>query len=156
MKISVAQTRPIKGDIAAHKNSKQYLHPGQKKVFVNGHNQLFIKINKHIIAPAICYELSIESHSEFAIKNGTDIYVASVCDSVNGVDKDLHILSQIAKKHGINVLMSNFTGESGGYECAGKSAIWNTKGKLTGQLADKTEGVLIYDTETKNVIKIEK
>lgn len=41
------------------------------------------------------------------------------------------------------VLMPNFTGESGGYECAGKSSAWHTDGNLLGQLNSKGEGILI-------------
>jgi len=47
--------------------------------------------------------------------------------------------------------MSNFIGKSGEYICAGKSSIWNTEGKLIGQLDDQTERILIYDTETELV-----
>lgn len=47
--------------------------------------------------------------------------------------------------------MSNYIGESGGYECAGKSSIWNTEGELIAQLDNRTEGILTYDTLDKSV-----
>ena len=49
--------------------------------------------------------------------------------------------------------MANYVGESGGYKCAGKSSVWDTTGKLIGQLDGETEGILIYDTETKDIVK---
>jgi len=49
--------------------------------------------------------------------------------------------------------MANYVGESGGYKCAGKSSVWDATGKLIGQLDSETEGILIYDTQTKEILK---
>ncbi|WP_315787323.1 hypothetical protein [Fischerella sp. JS2] len=49
--------------------------------------------------------------------------------------------------------MSNCVGQSDGYECAGKTSIWNNKGLLVGQLNDKDEGILMIDTDTQEVIE---
>jgi len=134
--------------------SKQHLHPGEEKFFVKGYSQTFIETNNHKIVPAICYELSVPQHSQFAYINKADIYVASVLNSVKGIDKDLYLLSQIAEKYKMTVLMTNFVGKSGGYDCAGKSSVWDTDGVLIGQLDTEIEGILIYDIETKEIVKI--
>ena len=131
--------------------SKQHLHPGEETIFTVGHDQIFLTKGNNKIAPAICYETSVAEHSEYAFKNGANIYIASVLNSINSVDKDIERLSQIAKKYKMTTFMSNFVGQSGNYECAGKSSIWNNEGVLIGQLDDKEEGILIYDTETMNV-----
>ena len=47
--------------------------------------------------------------------------------------------------------MSNYIGTSGGYECAGKSSIWNQEGELIAQFDNQTEGILVYDTLSKSV-----
>jgi predicted amidohydrolase len=47
--------------------------------------------------------------------------------------------------------MANYVGESGGYDCAGKSSVWNEKGELIGQLGDKAEGLIIFDTKSKEI-----
>ena len=62
-------------------------------------------------------------------------------------------LSDIAKNNNLVTFMANYVGESGGYKCAGKSSVWDTTGKLIGQLDSETEGILIYDTETKEIVK---
>jgi predicted amidohydrolase len=133
--------------------SKQYLHPGEEKYFVSGQNILPIEHKNKKIAFAICYETSIFEHSELASKNGADIYFASVLNSVNGVDKDLKRISEIAKKYSMVSLMSNFTGKSGEYDCAGKTSIWNKQGILIGQLNEKEEGIIIIDTDKQEIIK---
>jgi predicted amidohydrolase len=74
-------------------------------------------------------------------------------NSVNGVDKDLKRISEIAKQYSMISLMSNLTGKSGEYDCAGKTSIWDKQGILIGQLNEKEEGVIIIDTENQEIIE---
>ena len=129
---------------------KKYLHPGEEKHFIPGDNMLPIKFKGNTIAFAICYETSISEHSEIAFKNGANVYIASVLNSINGVVKDINRISNIAKKYKMVAAMSNFVGESGNYDCAGKSSIWNNEGKLIEQLDGNNEGILIFDTNTQS------
>jgi predicted amidohydrolase len=131
--------------------SKQFLHSSENPFFVEGREQLFLEENK--IALAICYELSIPEHSANAFQKGANIYIASTVNSYNGIDKDLAILSNIAQKYAMTVLMANCIGQTGEYNCAGKSSIWNKQGKLLGQMNDVEEGILIFDSE-KEYVKV--
>lgn len=133
--------------------SKAYLHPGEEKYFIAGKNLAPITVGNHKIAFAICYETSIQAHAEKAYKNKADVYMASVLNSVNGVDKDLHRISETAKKYKMLALMSNLVGKSGGYDCAGKSSVWNNEGKLIEQLDEANQGMIIFDSITEQVIK---
>ncbi|TGV04717.1 carbon-nitrogen hydrolase family protein [Flavivirga rizhaonensis] len=133
--------------------SKEYLHPGEEDYFVSGTNLNPITFKNNKLAFAICYETSIPEHSEKAFKNGANIYIASVLNSTNGVDKDINRISDIAKKYKMVAVMSNLVGESGNYDCAGKSSVWNNKGKLIEQLDGNNEGILIFDTDTEKIIK---
>ena len=131
--------------------SKNYLHPDEEEFFISGQSSAGFIVNK--AALAICYELSVPEHSEMAFKNGAEIYIASVAKSVNQVDKAIKSLSAIGNKYSMMVLMSNCIGQSGGYECAGKTSIWNNKGLLVGQLNDRNEGIIIIDTGTEELIE---
>jgi predicted amidohydrolase len=126
--------------------SKQHLHSSETPFFVAGNHHTFLSNNQ--VALAICYELSIPEHSANAFRNGADVYIASTVNSYNGVDKDLGILENIAKNYSMTVLMSNCIGQTGEYNCAGKSSVWNNKGELLGQMSDVDEGILIFDSET--------
>jgi len=133
--------------------SKQYLYHTEIGTFTAGHNPLVIRFDeKNIIAPAICFELSNDEHVEDAHKNGATVYIASVLNSFNGVDADLKRLSEIAAKYGMTTFMSNYTGITGGHNCAGKSSVWDVNGKLIYQLVNYIEGLFIYDTESGEVI----
>jgi len=51
----------------------------------------------------------------------------------------------------MTVLMPNCAGNSGGYECGGKSSVWNSRGLLAGQLNNTNEGIIIIDTGTQEI-----
>jgi predicted amidohydrolase len=132
--------------------SKQHLYPTETDYFSPGITPVYLHINETVVAPAICYELSIPEHSAAAHQNKASVYLASVLNSVTGVDADLLKLSNIAQKYHMTTLMANYVGESGGYVCAGKSSVWHADGSLAAQLDGKNEGILIYDTTTKEVV----
>jgi predicted amidohydrolase len=133
--------------------SKQYLYPPEKSIFTVGKNPLVLNFETEVVSPAICYETSNKAHCEYASQNNATIYLASVLSSIGGIDAELKKLSGIAKNKNMVTFMANYVGNSGGYECAGKSSVWDTTGKLIGQLDTGTEGILIYDTETKEIVK---
>jgi len=147
--ISMVIFQPLK---ARRIYSKSYLHPDEDAFFVAGQKSPHLKVNQTNIALAICYEISVPQHLETALKSGPEIYFASVAKFVNGIGKALQQLSEIAKNHSMIVLMSNSVGPSDGNECAGKTSIWNNQGLLVGQLDDTNEGILIFDTETQEVV----
>jgi predicted amidohydrolase len=131
--------------------SKKYLHTDEERFFVSGQSSIdFIENN---IALAICYELSVPEHAENAFKNRAKIYIASAVKSVKGIDKAIKRLSEIASKYSMTVLLSNCVGQCDGEECAGKSSIWNNTGLLLAQLNDTSEGILIIDTDTQEIIE---
>lgn len=131
--------------------SKKHLHADEEPFFVSGPNLDTLKIGKTSIALAICYELSIPEHPENAFRSGAEVYIASVAKSVAGVERSLPILSGIARQYAMTVLMSNCTGPCDGSESAGKTAIWHTDGTMAGQLNGTDEGILMVDTETREL-----
>ena len=133
--------------------SKKYLHADEEPFFVSRQNFTNIKIINTSIALAICYELSVPQHAKEAAESGASIYIASVAKSVNGIDKALSRLSDVARQYSMTVLMSNCVGEADGEECAGKTSVWNMEGELSGQLNDTDEGILIFDTGTQETFE---
>lgn len=133
--------------------SKKYLHPDEEEFFVSGGNFATFRIGEVEIAPAICYELSVPEHVEAAFEGGAGIYIASVAKFVDGVDRALERLSEIARTYSMTVLMSNCVDRSDGHDCAGKTSAWNNQGRLLGQLNDKDEGILVFDTDAQRLIE---
>lgn len=132
--------------------SKQQLHVDEIPYFVNGEQQVILTINGVKVAPAICYESLQISHSSLAKDLGAEVYVASVAKPQNGIDKAMIHYPAIAKKFMMPVLMANCIGYCDNFESAGKSAIWTKQGTLAAQFDEISEGLLIFDTETEEVI----
>jgi predicted amidohydrolase len=132
--------------------SKRYLHPDEEPFFVSGENVTTVDVNRTVIAPAICYELSIPDHAENAFRSGASVYMASVAKTAQGLDAALPRLAGIARQYCMTVLMANCVGECDGCYCAGQTSAWNKKGCLVGQLSDRDEGILMIDTTTEEIV----
>lgn len=133
--------------------SKKYLHSSEEEFFVSLESSPAIVGDQPDIAFAICYELKIPEHAENAFRVGAKVYLASVVESYDDIDGAVQRLSAIAEKYSMTVLMANCVGRTGIYDCAGRSAVWNSAGKLVGQLDETSEGIIIFDTETREVTK---
>nr|WP_315200404.1 carbon-nitrogen hydrolase family protein [uncultured Flavobacterium sp.] len=140
-------------DSARQTYSKQQLHSDEFPYFINGEKQIILTVGNKNIAPAICYESMLMEHSEHASKLGAEIYLASVAKSQNGIDKAIMHYPSIAKKFAKPVLMSNCVGYCDNFESVGQSAVWSKQGHLAGQLDATHEGIIIFDTETEEIIK---
>ncbi|KAF2342700.1 carbon-nitrogen hydrolase family protein [Flavobacterium tistrianum] len=133
--------------------TKQFLHEGEDGFFQSSFdNNPMVTIENQNIAFAICADIDNPKHPENAAKNNADIYVASIFFSPNGIPNAYRDLQNYAEKHKMNVLMSNFSGESWGSPSAGQSAFWNTKGELVAQMNDSDSGLLIVEKQNDNWI----
>jgi len=132
---------------------KQHLHADEIPYFIPGNKQVYLEEGKNKLAFSICYELSVPEHAANVNKNGANIYISSVAKTEDGVSKAIQTLSTTAKQYSMMVIMSNCIGHCDNFDCGGKSSAWNNEGELIGQLDDSTEGVLILDTVTGQVVK---
>ncbi|WP_026462547.1 carbon-nitrogen hydrolase family protein [Adhaeribacter aquaticus] len=133
--------------------TKKYLHPDEEPYFVSGRNTLNFIGEYHHTALAICYEISVPENAETAFKQGATIYLASVAKSVSGMAKAQERLAEISRKYAMTVAVANCVGYCDNVHCGGETAIWSNNGLLKGQLNDASEGLLIFDIDTQEVIE---
>ncbi|MCW3121289.1 MAG: acyltransferase [Flavipsychrobacter sp.] len=131
--------------------AKQHIHTDEVPYFVCGKDSLVLDVNEHKIAPAICYESLLPEHAEQAHNSGAEIYFASVAKSAGGVAKAQKHYPVIAAQYSMPVLMANCVGYCDNFDSVGTSSVWTNKGVLAGHLDDKSEGLLIFDTDTEAV-----
>lgn len=136
--------------------SKQKLHLDELPYFIQGNEQIMLNIKNKRIAPAICYESLQPEHSEKANRLGAELYLASVAKSQNGIEKAFAHYPKIAKKYSMPVLMANSVGFCDNFLSVGQSAIWDNKGNLLKKLENDKEGLLLFETETQQVMVKEK
>lgn len=131
--------------------TKQFLHEGEDQFFQSSFDyNPMITIDNQKISFAICADIDNPLHPENACKRATDIYIASIFFTPNGIPNAYRDLQNYAQKHKMNILMSNFSGESWGYPSAGQSAFWNNKGELVAQMNDSDSGLLLVEKHTDN------
>lgn len=132
--------------------SKLLLYKTELPYFVSGHEQVLLTFGDHVIAPAICYESKQPERVEQAVRAGATVYLTSAARSAGDVETALAFYKELAKEQAMIVVASNCVGSGHNFTGGGKSSVWNTKGELAGQLDDRSEGILVYDTETQEVI----
>ena len=131
--------------------TKQFLHEGEDEFFQSSFDyNPIITIENQKISFAICADIDNPLHPENASKKETSIYIASIFFTPNGIPNAYRDLQNYAQKHKMNVLMSNFSGESWGYSSGGKSAFWNNKGELVAQMNDSDSGLLLITNQNDN------
>jgi predicted amidohydrolase len=131
--------------------TKQFLHEGEDDFFQSSFDyNPMLSIENQIISFAICADIDNPLHPENACNRATDTYIASIFFTPNGIPNAYRDLQSYAQKHQMNVLMSNFSGESWGYLSGGKSAFWNNKGELVAQMNDSDSGLLLVENQNDN------
>ncbi len=110
--------------------SKQHLHPGEESVITAGTGSETLAIDNRAIALAICADAMQSSHRANACKAGAEIYAAGVLISPASYAAESQQLTDYAKTDQMMVMLANHGGASGGWECAGRSAIWSSSGEL--------------------------
>lgn len=126
--------------------AKQQLHKDEFPYFISGKEQIYINIKNKKIAFAICYESMQEAHFLNACNSSTDIYIASVAKTEEGVKKGIIHYQQMSEKHQKTLLMVNAIGKSDNFINAGQTfAFYN--GKQIEQLNKIKEGLLIFNTQ---------
>ncbi|MHC8386832.1 carbon-nitrogen hydrolase family protein [Pseudomonas sp. MDT2-39-1] len=110
--------------------SKQHLHPGEEVAFAPGTGGSTLKIGTETIALAVCADFSHASHAAAAAEQRADLYAAGVLITEDGYAPDTALLQGYACTHSMAVLMANHGGVTGGWESAGRSAIWAADGSL--------------------------
>ncbi len=117
----------IKPDGTMASYYKQYLHPGEDLFFHPGAAGP-ARLESMGVALAICADTNYPEHAAAASALGVNVYAASCLITNGGYDQDSAQLSAYAAKHAYAVLLANHGGPTGGFEVAGRSAIWDEQG----------------------------
>lgn len=135
----------LKPDYSISIYTKQYLHAGEEEFFDSSfdYNPL-INLKSKQISIAICADIVNPKHAEHANKNGSTLYIACIFFTPNGIADAYKTLSDYSKQYNMNVLMSNYCGQSWGLDSGGQSAFWNN-GDLITKLDKQDSGLLIVE-----------
>lgn len=137
--------------------TKYHLHGGEEEYFDPGSRGLAFNMVDEKVFAAICADIAHPEHAEKAAKVNSTVYAAGVLITPSGYDEDAALLQGYATKHGMMVIMANFATPTGGWETAGKSAIWDKSGNLLAVAPSQGEALVVVSRETTdNDVKIVK
>lgn len=123
--------------------SKQHLHPGEEVAFAPGHGGSLLRMGTDRVAWAVCADFCHASHAAAAAERGATVYAAGVLITEGGYLPDTTLLQGYARQHAMTVLMANHGGATGGWESAGRSAIWGPGGSLIAAAPGVGESLVI-------------
>ncbi len=136
----------IKPDDSISIYTKHFLHEGEEVYYKPSFSyDPMIEFQGEQIALAICADIDHPEHPQEAKKKGATFYMPGIFFSPNGIPKAYTSLSDYAKKFSMNILMSNFAGQSWGMNSGGMSGFWNKEGKLVANLNNKDKGLLLVE-----------
>ncbi len=115
---------------------KQHLHPGEDEYFSSGEDGCDREVKEERLALAICADIAQASHAEAAARRGASIYAAGVLITPEGYETDAALLAGYARKYSLLAVMANHCKPTGGYDVAGKSAVWDEEGRLLAQAGE--------------------
>ena len=131
--------------------TKQFLHPGEEKYYKSSFDfNPIIELENERISLAICADIDNHLHAENAGKVESSIYIPSIFFSPDGIPSAHNLLGSYARKYSMNVLMSNFCGESWGQPAGGRSAFWNNNGGLIVEMNNSSSGLLLVEKRNDN------
>ena len=123
--------------------TKHHLHDGEEKYFEPGTRGMIFDVPGERASVAICADIAHPEHAENAAANGATIYAAGVLITPEGYEADAALLQGYSEKHYMMVIMANHASPSGGFESAGKSAIWDGLGNLKATGPPQGEALVI-------------
>jgi predicted amidohydrolase len=127
---------------------KHHLHPGEERFFSEGKaGSRIISVGGVRIGTAICADTNHASHAQTAAQRGARLYAAGVLISASGYAADARNLRRIARTHAMPVLMANHGSPSGGYQSAGRSAIWDEKGRCLAEAPSSGTALVVATKE---------
>lgn len=130
--------------------TKQFLHMGSEDVFFTAQAEqkdVIIHLNEESIFCAICADLTHREHAVKAFESHSSIYFPSALISKKGYATDAAFLKSYASEFQMTVILSNYGAPSGGYDAAGRSAIWSADGTLLHEVDGTGEALLIATKE---------
>jgi predicted amidohydrolase len=152
---------PFIGAIAFHPDGrrttyrKHFLHDGEAQFASPGSAiSQVIDVRGVPVALAICADTSNQQHPHAAVMAGATLYVAGSVITANGYANEAAMLAGYAKLFSLGILLANHASDTGGNQCAGRSAIWMPDGQLLVAAPGAGECLVIGDEDIGSVLPI--
>ncbi|MBI4909832.1 MAG: carbon-nitrogen hydrolase family protein [Acidobacteria bacterium] len=123
--------------------TKVHVHHTELHVFTPGAGGPLLKFPDATVALGICADASHPEHAANAAAAGATVYATGALTIEKEYSLKCERMSRYARDHHMVTLFANYSGVSGGFISAGKSAIWSTTGQVLAASADRGEELVI-------------
>jgi predicted amidohydrolase len=129
------------GSVSTH--TKVHVHESEEPYFARGRGGPLQRVGDAAVALAICADASHSQHAADAAGRGASIYAVGAMIDEPGYARKAPLLQRYASEHSMTVLLSNYSGATGGEASAGRSALWTEDGQLVAASAGTEESLVI-------------
>ncbi|WP_432570713.1 carbon-nitrogen hydrolase family protein [Kineococcus sp. SYSU DK005] len=128
---------------------KRTLFEHEITVFSPGRDARVLEVDGRRLALGVCADLG--SDVQAAEAGGADAWLLGVLLSPGGYGADAERAAQVARRHGVPVVLANHAGPTGGWVGAGGSGVWCSTGEAV--TADARPGVWLVDLDEPSALR---
>ncbi len=126
-----------------HVYDKQYLCGDERDHFAAGHAGTILEVDGWQLGLAVCYDGCFPQHARATADAGAEVYVAAIAYVEGSAHRrDLYYRAR-ALDNGMYAVVSGLTGECGGAQFNGGSAVIDPEGRVVDVVADEATGMVI-------------
>ena len=109
---------------------KRFVHGTEDEHFVASDDVVVVSSRNCQAAMAICADIENAQHPRDALRPGVDVYAAGVAITKNGIARAEASMLRYAREYGVTCLLANYASDTGGFDIAGRSGIWDASGAV--------------------------
>jgi predicted amidohydrolase len=125
--------------------AKTRLHGAETEHFVAGRQARVHPVAGVVVGLAVCADLSDPGHAAESVSLGAQLYAVGALVSQAGYEMDADQLVDRARTHRMPVVLANHGAPTGGWQPAGRSAVWDAEGRLVAEAPVSGEHLVVAD-----------
>jgi predicted amidohydrolase len=123
--------------------AKRFLHASEERFFAPGAGPVVLEVGDVRVGLAICADIAQAAHPRDVAELGATVYAVGILVTAAGYAADTQLLQTYAARHRMAVVMANHSAATGGWEPAGRSAVWDETGQLVAAVDGTAEALVI-------------
>jgi len=127
--------------------TKRHVHSSEAPPFVPGELDPLLRLGARSAAIGICADTKHPSHAARAAERGATLYLVSAFFMPSGYATEMEHLRSHARTHGMDVVLANYGGPSGGLDSEGRSAVLRADGTVVESLGREGAGLVLVELD---------
>ncbi len=130
--------------------AKTRLHGEETEHFLAGRQARVYSVAGVTVGLAVCADLADSGHAVESVSLGAQLYAVGALVSQAGYGADADHLVDRARTHRMPVVLANHGAPTGGWQPAGRSAVWDADGRLLAEAPVGGEHLVVADVRPRS------